>query len=447
MANAETIAAVATAYGRAGIGVVRVSGPATRSLAVALTGRLPAEREAALSEFRDAGGALIDRGIAIFFAGPRSYTGEDVLELQAHGGVALLRMLLRRCVELGARIAEPGEFTKRAFLNDKMDLAQAESVADLIDASSVDAVRSAQRSLAGEFSQRIGAVRDQLIEIRALFETVLDFPEEEEVELIDHYGVVEKLDALRRELGSLSASAVQGNLLREGIQVVLTGAPNVGKSSLMNRLADEDVAIVTEVPGTTRDILRRELVVSGLPVHVIDTAGLRHSDDPVERIGVERSLAQIGEADIVLEVRDATQADRGEVATVPMQLAQGTRKVIVFNKIDLTMAKPQVVSEGEVETVWLSAKSGEGMELLGETLLRISGRTVTDEVPFMARERHIVALGHAAAHVEQASKETGQLELCAEELRLAQRALGEITGEFSADDLLGEIFSRFCIGK
>ncbi|MGD8477544.1 MAG: tRNA uridine-5-carboxymethylaminomethyl(34) synthesis GTPase MnmE [Burkholderiales bacterium] len=447
MANAETIAAVATAYGRAGIGVVRVSGPATRSLAVALTGRLPAEREAALSEFRDAGGALIDRGIAIFFAGPRSYTGEDVLELQAHGGVALLRMLLRRCVELGARIAEPGEFTKRAFLNDKMDLAQAESVADLIDASSVDAVRSAQRSLAGEFSQRIGAVRDQLIEIRALFETVLDFPEEEEVELIDHYGVVEKLDALRRELGSLSASAVQGNLLREGIQVVLTGAPNVGKSSLMNRLADEDVAIVTEVPGTTRDILRRELVVSGLPVHVIDTAGLRHSDDPVERIGVERSLAQIGEADIVLEVRDATQADRGEVATVPMQLAQGARKVIVFNKIDLTMAKPQVVSEGEVETVWLSAKSGEGMELLGETLLRISGRTVTDEVPFMARERHIVALGHAAAHVEQASKETGQLELCAEELRLAQRALGEITGEFSADDLLGEIFSRFCIGK
>jgi tRNA modification GTPase len=447
MANAETIAAVATAYGRAGIGVVRVSGPATRSLAVALTGRLPAEREAALSEFRDAGGALIDRGIAIFFAGPRSYTGEDVLELQAHGGVALLRMLLRRCVELGARIAEPGEFTKRAFLNDKMDLAQAESVADLIDASSVDAVRSAQRSLAGEFSQRIGAVRDQLIEIRALFETVLDFPEEEEVELIDHYGVVEKLDALRRELGSLSASAVQGNLLREGIQVVLTGAPNVGKSSLMNRLADEDVAIVTEVPGTTRDILRRELVVSGLPVHVIDTAGLRHSDDPVERIGVERSLAQIGEADIVLEVRDATQADRGEVATVPMQLAQGARKVIVFNKIDLTMAKPQVVSEGEVETVWLSAKSGEGMELLGETLLRISGRTVTDEVPFMARERHIVALGHAAAHVEQDSKETGQLELCAEELRLAQRALGEITGEFSADDLLGEIFSRFCIGK
>lgn len=447
MANAETIAAVATAYGRAGIGVVRVSGPATRSLAVALTGRLPAEREAALSEFRDAGGALIDRGIAIFFAGPRSYTGEDVLELQAHGGVALLRMLLRRCVELGARIAEPGEFTKRAFLNDKMDLAQAESVADLIDASSVDAVRSAQRSLAGEFSQRIGAVRDQLIEIRALFETVLDFPEEEEVELIDHYGVVEKLDALRRELGSLSASAVQGNLLREGIQVVLTGAPNVGKSSLMNRLADEDVAIVTEVPGTTRDILRRELVVSGLPVHVIDTAGLRHSDDPVERIGVERSLAQIGEADIVLEVRDATQADRGEVATVPMQLAQGARKVLVFNKIDLTMAKPQVVSEGEVETVWLSAKSGEGMELLGETLLRISGRTVTDEVPFMARERHIVALGHAAAHVEQASKETGQLELCAEELRLAQRALGEITGEFSADDLLGEIFSRFCIGK
>ncbi len=446
MVNADTIAAVATAHGRAGIGVVRVSGPETQRLAASLTGRVPAERQATLSEVRDAGGAVIDRGIAIFFAGPRSYTGEDVLEIQAHGGVAILRMLLRRCVELGARVAEPGEFTKRAFLNDKMDLAQAESVADLIDASSADAVRSAHRSLVGEFSQRIGVIRDQLIEIRALFEGVLDFPEEE-VELIDHYGVLDKLDSLHIDIAALVASAMQGSLLREGIQVVLTGAPNVGKSSLMNRLAEEEVAIVTEVPGTTRDILRRELVVSGLPVHVIDTAGLRHSDDPVERIGVERSLRQIGQADIVLEVREAANADAGNVGGVPVQLSEGAKKIIVINKIDLTGATPRLVSEDFCETVWLSAKTGAGVELLGEALLKVSGRKLTDEVPFMARERHIVALRQALDYVERARGEVNQLELCAEELRLAQRALGEITGEFSADDLLGEIFSRFCIGK
>ncbi len=446
MPTVDTIAAVATAYGRAGIGVVRVSGPDTQRLAASLIGRVPSERRAALSEFRDAEGMLIDRGIAIFFAGPRSYTGEDVLEIQAHGGVAILRMLLRRCVELGARVAEPGEFTRRAFLNDKMDLAQAESVADLIDASSADAVRSAQRSLTGEFSQRIGIIRERLIGIRTLFEAVLDFPEEE-VELIDHYGVLEKLESLCTDISALTASATQGNLLREGIQVVLTGAPNVGKSSLMNRLADGDVAIVTEVPGTTRDILRRELVVSGLPVHVIDTAGLRHSDDPVERIGVDRSLRQIGQADIVLEVRDATKVATGDVGEIPVETPEGANKIIVINKIDITGAAPEIVADKHCETVWLSAKTGAGVELLCDALLRVSGRKLTDEVPFMARERHIVALGQAFDHVKRAGDEVSRLELCAEELRLAQRALGEITGEFSADDLLGEIFSRFCIGK
>ncbi len=446
MPTADTIAAVATAYGRAGIGVVRISGPATQQLSVALIGKVPAERRATLSAFRDAGGEVIDRGIALYFPAPRSYTGEDVLEIQAHGGVALLRMLLRRCVELGARVAEPGEFTKRAFLNDKIDLAQAESVADLIDASSADAVRSAQRSLGGDFSRRIAAIRDQLIEVRALFEAVLDFPEEE-VELIDRYGVQEKLVSLRDAISTLSESATQGNLLREGVQVVLTGAPNVGKSSLMNRLAEEEVAIVTELPGTTRDVLRRELVVSGLPVHVIDTAGLRDSDDPVERIGVERSLRQIGQADIVLEVREAINPDSASRGEVPLQLGEGAYKIIVINKIDLIGAIPKTAVAEGCETVWLSAKTGAGLDHLRQALLRAGGREATDEVPFMARERHIACLRRALDRVDRARDEIARLELCAEELRLAQRDMGEIIGEFSADDLLGEIFSRFCIGK
>ena len=446
MLTAETIAAVATAYGRAGIGVVRVSGPETRRLAVALTGRLPLERHATLSGFRDADGRLIDQGIAIFFPGPHSYTGEDVLEIQGHGGVAILRMLLRRCLELGARVADPGEFTKRAFLNDKMDLAQAESVADLIDASSADAVRSAQRSLAGEFSARVGAIREQLIEIRMLIEAVLDFPEEQ-VDLLDRHQVLAKLGAVQSEIAALSESATQGNLLREGVQVVLAGAPNVGKSSLMNRLAEEEVAIVTDVPGTTRDILQRELVVSGMPIHVIDTAGLRESDDPVERIGVARSLRQLEQADVVLEIRDAVAVSGNELGEVPVKLPVGTRKIIVINKIDLTGEAPRTVHESACEKVWLSAKSGAGIELLREALVRVSGRHVTDEVPFMARERHIVCLKETLGNVQRACAEVQRLELCAEELRLAQQALGQITGEFSADDLLGEIFSRFCIGK
>ncbi len=408
---------------------------------------MPTERQAALSEFRDAGGVVIDRGIAIFFAAPRSYTGEDVLEIQAHGGVAILRMLLRRCVELGARLAEPGEFTKRAFLNDKMDLAQAESVADLIDASSAAAVRSAQRSLAGEFSERVGAISKQLIDIRALFEAVLDFPEEEEVDLIDHYQVLAKLDSLLDAIAALSESATQGNLLREGVQVVLSGAPNVGKSSLMNRLAEEEVAIVTEVPGTTRDVLSRELVVSGLPLHVIDTAGLRDSNDPVERIGVERSLRQIAQADIVLQVMDAADTAAGDTGQAVFQIRGGTKKILVINKIDLSNTNAKLVTDDHGETVWVSAKTGAGIDLLRQALLRASGRTITDEVPFMARERHIACIKRAVSHVTRARGEIGRLEICAEELRLAHREMGEITGEFSADDLLGEIFSRFCIGK
>ncbi len=446
MPTADTIAAVATAHGRAGIGVIRLSGPSAAQIARTLTGGLPAERRAKLSEFCDAGGEVIDQGIAIFFRAPHSYTGEDVLEIQAHGGMAILRMLLQRCVELGARVAEPGEFTKRAFLNDKIDLAQAESVADLIDASSSQAARSARRSLTGQFSARIGGIKDSLIELRALVEAVLDFPEEE-VDLIERHQVLSKLETVRSSIVALADSATRGNLLREGVQVVLLGAPNVGKSSLMNRLAEEEVAIVTEIPGTTRDVLRRELVIGGVPVHVIDTAGLRVSDNPVERIGVERSLQQIELADIAIEVVDASTGvtETTGAAAFPNQIKSGNIRVI--NKIDLTGERPHAESGGDIETVWLSAKTGSGIELLRERVLKVIGWRQSEEIPFMARERHIDALKRALTGIDKAATETGRLELFAEELRLAQRALGEITGEFSADDLLGEIFSRFCIGK
>ncbi len=446
MPTADTIAAVATAHGRAGIGVIRVSGPVTAQIAASLTGGLPAERRAQLSNFCDASGEAIDQGIAIYFRAPHSYTGEDVLELQAHGGVAVLRMLLQRCVELGARVAEPGEFTKRAFLNDKIDLAQAESVADLIDASSADAARSARRSLTGQFSAQIGVIRDALIELRALVEAVLDFPDEE-VDLIERHQVLSKLETIRSGIAALTASAAQGNLLREGVQVVLLGAPNVGKSSLMNRLAEEEVAIVTEVPGTTRDVLRRELVIGGVPVHIVDTAGLRVSDDPIERIGVQRSLQQIEMADVALEVVDATAAISKATEAAPFPIPVRSINIRVINKIDLTGEPPRVQADGAVETVWLSAKTGSGIELLRERLLAAVGWRHSEEIPFMARERHIDALNRALAGVERAATQTQSLELFAEELRLAQVALGEITGEFSADDLLGEIFSRFCIGK
>jgi len=446
MPTADTIAAVATAHGRAGVGVIRLSGPSVAQIAKALTGGLLAERRANLRNFCDANGEIIDQGIAILFRAPHSYTGEDVLELQAHGGVAVLRLLLQRCVELGARVAEPGEFTKRAFLNDKIDLAQAESVADLIDASSADAARSARRSLTGEFSKRIGAIRDSLIELRALVEAVLDFPEEE-VDLLERHQVRSKLDAVRTGISEILDSAVQGSLLREGVQVVLMGAPNVGKSSLMNRLAEEEVAIVTEVPGTTRDLLRRELVIGGVPIHVIDTAGIRESDDPVERIGVERSLQQIELADIALEVMDTSASALDTSGVVASPIPVKSNNIRIINKIDLSGECPRAEYRDDIDTVWLSAKTGAGIDLLRQKLLHAIGRRPTDEVPFMARERHIDALTRALAGVDRAAKETERLELFAEELRLAQHALGEITGEFSADDLLGEIFSRFCIGK
>jgi tRNA modification GTPase len=446
MRSADTIAAVATAPGRAGIGIIRVSGPAVPAIVRGLTGRELPPRQAVLCNFRAADGEPIDRGVALYFPAPRSYTGEDVLELQGHGGSAVLQSLLRRCAELGARSAEPGEFTRRAFLNDKLDLAQAEGVADLIDASSELAARGAMRSLAGEFSSRIRGLIVGLTALRALVEATLDFPEED-IDVLEKADAVGKLAKLRLELDEILKGARLGNILREGARVVLIGQPNVGKSSLLNRLAGDEVAIVTEIPGTTRDPLRHQLAIDGVPLHVIDTAGLRDSIDMVEKLGIERTWREIATADIALLVMDVRQGlsegDRAILDKLPSRLI----KIFVINKIDL-INTPAVVTETADRTeIRLSAKTGEGLEFLRQALLHSIGWQPAGEVQFVARERHLQALTEAQHALERAAAGQDAVELFAEELRLAQQALARITGEFSADDLLGEIFSRFCIGK
>jgi tRNA modification GTPase len=399
-----------------------------------------------MADFRAADGEVIDQGILIYFSGPQSFTGEDVLELQGHGGPVVMQQLLARCLELGARLAEPGEFTRRAFLNDKLDLAQAEAVADLIEASTTQAARSAMRSLSGKFSRQVHGLVDQLIELRMLVEATLDFPEEE-IDPLRDTDMVPRLGRLRSELDDLRARARQGSLLRTGMTVVLAGLPNVGKSSLLNRLAGEERAIVTDIAGTTRDALRETIQVEGIPLHIIDTAGLRETDDPVERIGVERSWQEIGRADVVLQIVDArtgvTPADRGITSRLP----GGVERIVVENKCDLAHALAgRSESHGQVH-VRLSARTGEGMALLHDELLRVAGWQGHGEDVILARERHLEALAEAERRLTLAASELGRLELAAEELRLAQEALNAITGEFTADDLLGVIFSRFCIGK
>ncbi|MBI3528732.1 MAG: tRNA uridine-5-carboxymethylaminomethyl(34) synthesis GTPase MnmE [Betaproteobacteria bacterium] len=446
MRHADTIAAIATAPGRAGIGVVRVSGPAVRNIAAAILGRTLQVRVATLCDFLEAESGILDRGIAIFYPAPHSYTGEDVLELQGHGGLAVLQLVLRRCLDLGARPAQPGEFTERAFLNDKLDLAQAESVADLIDASSEAAARGAMRSLAGEFSGRVGQLNDALIELRTLVEATLDFPEEE-IDFLERTGALEKLGRLRAEVTTLLAEAKQGRILRDGAKVVLIGQPNVGKSSLLNRLAEEEVAIVTEIPGTTRDPLRYELAIEGVPVHVIDTAGLRDATDAVEKIGIQRAWREIHQADLALLIVDATVGITDVALKILSELPDSLKKIIIFNKIDILKRAPAEVQTMSRIEIWLSAKTGDGLDLLRTALLRSIGWQPTEEGTFSARERHLQALREAEASLNRAANEPSSLELMAEELRLAQQAFANITGKFSADDLLGEIFSRFCIGK
>jgi tRNA modification GTPase len=432
----DTIAAVATPAGRGGIGIVRLSGPAVPRIAADLIGRLPAARRATLARFADARGQVIDEGIALYFPAPHSYTGEEVLELHGHGGPVVMQMLLAACVDAGARLAEPGEFTRRAFLEGRLDLAQAEAVADLIDAASQEAARSALRSLSGEFSAAIEALRGELVELRALTEAQLDFPEEE-LDEVQRDDAAQRLARVRSALDDVLARSRQGSLLRSGVHAVLAGRPNVGKSSLLNRLAGEERAIVTAIPGTTRDALREPIQIEGLAVLLVDTAGLRASLDEVERLGVARTQRELERADVVLAVHDLA-ADSDPLDTIP----PGVTRIDVYNKVDL---RPDFTPPPGAVAV--SAKTGAGMDELRQKILRGAGWSATGESVFLARERHLRALTAAGIHLGRAVAEQGRWELFAEELRLAQEELSKITGAYTADDLLGEIFSRFCIGK
>ncbi|MFM9435671.1 tRNA modification GTPase [Janthinobacterium sp. CG_23.3] len=456
--DSSPIAAIATAPGRGGIGVVRASGKNLAALQAALFGAATLQpRHATYLPFTDAAGALIDQGIAIHFKGPHSYTGEDVLELQGHGGPVVLQMLLARVLEagreIGLRLAEPGEFTRRAFLNDKLDLAQAEAVADLIDASTEAAAKSASQSLSGAFSKTIHALVEQVTGLRMLVEATLDFPEEE-IDFLEKSDARGRLDGVIGALRKVFQQAAQGALLREGLNVVLVGQPNVGKSSLLNALAGADVAIVTPIAGTTRDKVSETIQIEGIPLNIIDTAGIRAINDDVdlvERIGIERTWGEVGKADVILHLLDAdhgpTRADEGIVAAFP----DGVPVLRIWNKIDLSGHKPAVDPMDDATHVYLSAHEHIGIDLLRAELLRIAGWQQTGESLYLARERHLIALKSAGKHLDLAALHAAQsdqsLDLFAEELRLAQVQLSSITGAFSSDDLLGVIFSRFCIGK
>ncbi|MDR7152292.1 tRNA modification GTPase [Hydrogenophaga palleronii] len=465
----DPIAAIATAPGRGAVGIVRVSGRGLAPFVRALLGRELRAREATYLPIPDDNGQPIDQGLAIWFPGPHSYTGEDVLELQGHGGPVVLQLLLARCLAVaqtrsaadepllpGLRPARPGEFTERAFLNDKLDLAQAEAVADLIDASTEAAARSASRSLAGVFSERVHGLRDALIHLRMLVEATLDFPEED-VDFLQKADATGQLQRLQTALAAVMAQARQGALLRDGLKVVIAGQPNAGKSSLLNALAGAELAIVTPIPGTTRDVVQQTIQIEGVPLHVIDTAGLRDSPevDEVERIGIERAWGQIAQADAVVFLHDLTRCDgvsyQADDAAIAAALPPGVAVVQVWNKLDQCAEHATLADVAGPEGILLSAKRGDGIDLLRQRLLSLAGWQQGSEGLFMARERHLQALARVDVHLNSASDllaaQAEHLDLLAEELRLAQGALGEITGEFSADDLLGEIFSRFCIGK
>lgn len=442
--NADTIAAIATAQGRGGIGVVRISGRHIETLVSKILGKLPIARHATYGDFLDENGDILDQGVALFFPAPHSYTGEDVLELQGHGGPAVLQLVLQRCLDLGARLAQPGEFTRRAFLNNRLDLAQAESVADLIDANTAEAARSAMRSLRGEFSNAIHSLVDELIYLRMLVEAMLDFPEEE-VDAIDTERRNTLLNGVRLHLQHTLDTAKQGSLLREGAYVVIAGQPNVGKSSLLNRLAGEEVALVSEIPGTTRDVIRQAIQIHGVTLHIMDTAGLRESVDVVENMGISRTHQTLHRADLILLLLDASKGVTAQDETILAGLPADIPQLLVFNKTDLLDDSAAV--SASVPFVRVSAKTGAGMGDLRGKLLEAIGWRDQESGAFMARERHLRALTLAQTHLTQAQEVLTSAELFAEELRLAQRALNGITGEFTSDDLLGEIFSRFCIGK
>ena len=472
----DPIAAIATAPGRGAVGIVRVSGKGITPLVRQLCGKDLKPREATYLPFKDVAGAPIDHGLAIYFPGPHSYTGEDVLELQAHGGPVVLQLLLARCLEAaqqvsdnsqlsvlpGLRLAQPGEFTERAFLNDKIDLAQAEAIADLIDASTEAAARSASRSLSGAFSQEIHGLRDALVHLRMLVEATLDFPEEE-IDFLQKADAYGQLERLQTQVKTVLERAHQGALLREGIKVVIAGQPNAGKSSLLNALAGAELAIVTPIAGTTRDKVQQTIQIEGVPLHVIDTAGLRDSDDEVERIGIARAWDEIEAADAVLFLHDLTRMEEGDylaadaviARTLKQKLPMQVPVITVWNKTDMAadgvLQRCTAADTEATHQVALSARTGDGLDELRRSLLQVAGWQSAPEGLYLARARHVEALLAVAAHLEEAdaqlAAQAAHLDLLAEELRLAQLSLNSITGEFSSDDLLGVIFSSFCIGK
>ncbi len=446
----DTITAIATPSGRGAIGVVRLSGPDVARIANTLCGALPAPRVAALRSFRDADGNTIDRGLILYFPAPHSFTGEDVVELQSHGGPVVLDTLLRATCNAGARIARPGEFSERAFLNDRLDLAQAEAIADLIDAGTRDAARAAIRSLDGELSRRVERLTAELVSLRVFVEGALDFSDED-IDWLADAGLRTRVEALRQQIAQLLKEADQGRRLRDGLTVALTGRPNVGKSTLLNRLAGADVAIVTDIPGTTRDVLRENLDLGGLPLTVVDTAGLRESSDVVEQEGVRRARRALDHAEVALFLLEAPQGLTPEDAALLCSLPEGLQRIVLHNKSDLLRGNaPQRWVEDGVVHLSLSAADGRGIDALIHELHQLAGISDSTEGSFSARTRHVDALRRTLAFVqdaEQRLRDGADVELAAEELRLAQDALGEITGRISSDDLLGEIFSRFCIGK
>jgi len=445
----ETIAAIATPLGRGGVGIVRVSGAKVPDIAKQVLGCLPAPRYAHYGNFLGAEGQVLDQGIALYFPNPHSFTGEDVLELQGHGGPVILQWLLERVVQLGARLAEPGEFSKQAFLNDKLDLAQAEAIADLIDASSQQAAKSALRSLQGAFSNEVNTLLEQLIQLRIYVEAAIDFPEEE-IDFLSDGKVAGELQSILTQLHQVLASAQQGVLLREGMSVVILGRPNAGKSSLLNALSGRESAIVTDIAGTTRDIVKEEIQVDGLPLHILDTAGLRETTDAVEQIGVARAWSALEEADRVLVVVQANESIHPEDEAILAKLPSHLPLTLIHNKVDLIEKSPGLVELDDKTEIWLSAKHHFGLDLLKDHLKKDMGYQQTAEGVVMARKRHLDALQRALDFVETGQTQLQQFaagELLAEDLRQAQQALSEITGQFSSDDLLGRIFTSFCIGK
>lgn len=456
--SSETIVAQATASGRGGVGIVRISGPLAKEVASQLVPVPLTARQATYTAFLDGEKQVIDRGLAILFKGPNSFTGEDVLELQGHGGPVVMDMLIEAVLAVpGTRLARPGEFSEQAFLNDKLDLAQAEAIADLIDASSKQAAKSALRSLQGEFSQKISALSEQIIHLRMYVEAAIDFPDEE-IDFLSDGKVAADLTAIVDAHKKVEAEAKQGALLREGMQVVIAGRPNAGKSSLLNALAGRDSAIVTDIAGTTRDILKEHITIQGMPLHIIDTAGLRESPDKVEQIGIERAWQAISEADLVLFVVDGTETDTLDPYQVwpdfMARLPDAMPITVVRNKVDLTQEAASLDSvtteHGDIKVIRLSASEGAGIDILRQHLADVMGLDTTTEGQFIARRRHLDALAQAATHLSNGEQQLHEFiagELLAEELRLAHHALTEITGEFTSDDLLSRIFSSFCIGK